>query len=1029
MSKFCMKIDKIFKNQKIEDFKLIQALEIEGKEKNNNKTSPLFNYFFTNFINYKLRIKGIYQDNIFLFDTKDYENNCLYSKNIIDIKYRGKNIKRNKTLDFIYNIYFDLIKKKWEKNDYIFLGKKFDFNNLKDLYKKYKPKANKINLNNEKVIFFETNKESKFYDPEFNRFCFIETYYNKDEKNYIEILNEVLEYKSLRSLHKKFQIFDKKLDCTYVKKNKLGNSYFLEALSVLSNYSDLIYQLFPNETMPDFDGIFTVCLFVNGEWKKVYIDDYFFFIKGTDTFAFCNPINDCIYSCILEKAYAKVMGSYVDIYRGCPEKAFQALTGFPSIILDKFDKNNKIKDITFNKEFINYCLDKLKEGSLLSCSSYRHLYSLLNIYKDKNDNDIFLTLRNPWRLTNENIILVKDNNFKKKKPKYDLKNEKINISHNIENETNNNDKSKNEILKNNNEIIEEKKNGIFTEKFEEFKSNYDKLIVCESLFNSTIYSYKIELNKLNKSSSFIFFKIEVNEDIKIGVDLYQNQKLNECNIFYKRSDLYSNYSLKNEFNEFKKENYEYFYSIQKGIHFIKIDISKYYCNESLLTVTLIVKGKNYKIFYLKDNENNPNLNKDETILSYNNYIYEERIGKIFEKYQEIIDFIQVYHKVELSPSGKGYYVETIISSKIITIIFITKKDLNQYVGSMNLDDKNIVIVGKHHKNGEIYDLGAYKDLNKNKIFEAFFKENHVIKMNPINEGDNIEVIFHNLLNNKIFSTNAEISVSFYMDRHELLILFLNKFECNICQQIYYYTFSFVCKRCQFYLCYKCYICYHNIIYDKIKEIHIGFAKIGPPVQGFTDFALFIPRIFLPSNPITHKVALAASLYIKTTSLKEIVVEFGEYNNEEMLDKNNKRYKTYYWKSEKNGLRFAEMNYDDYKYKKLDYDGYSDRIFKLYPGIDISLFDALKACDAKDWTSDSYDIFDKNSKDFVAYFLKVTKAYRREGEEHRGSHNLSSAFIPKCILEVIEENEDDGIHTVEKIPLVGPVIEIIRGIIK
>ena len=106
-----------------------------------------------------------------------------------------------------------------------------------------------------------------------------------------------------------------------------------------------------------------------------------------------------------------------------------------------------------------------------------------------------------------------------------------------------------------------------------------------------------------------------------------------------------------------------------------------------------------------------------------------------------------------------------------------------------------------------------------------------------------------------------------MDRHELLIIFLNNFECNICQQIYYYTFSFVCKQCKFYLCYKCYICYNNIIYDKIKEIHIGFAKIDPPVQGFTDFALFIPRIFLLSNPITHKVALAASLYIKTTTSK------------------------------------------------------------------------------------------------------------------------------------------------------------------
>lgn len=57
--------------------------------------------------------------------------------------------------------------------------------------------------------------------------------------------------------------------------------------------------------------------------------------------------------------------------------------------------------------------------------------------------------------------------------------------------------------------------------------------------------------------------------------------------------------------------------------------------------------------------------------------------------------------------------------------------------------------------------------------------------------------------------------------------------------------------------------YNRIIFDEITEVHIAFAKIGPPIQGFIDFALFIPRIFLPSNPITHKSFLIASIYLKT----------------------------------------------------------------------------------------------------------------------------------------------------------------------
>ena len=80
-----------------------------------------------------------------------------------------------------------------------------------------------------------------------------------------------------------------------------------------------------------------------------------------------------------------------------------------------------------------------------------------------------------------------------------------------------------------------------------------------------------------------------------------------------------------------------------------------------------------------------------------------------------------------------------------------------------------------------------------------------------------------------------------------------------------------------------------IIFDEIIEVHIGFAKIGPPIQGFTDFALFIPRIILPSNPLTHKNFLIASIYLKTKNNHEIVLEYGEFKNEDMKDINNKSY--------------------------------------------------------------------------------------------------------------------------------------------
>ena len=121
-----------------------------------------------------------------------------------------------------------------------------------------------------------------------------------------------------------------------------------------------------------------------------------------------------------------------------------------------------------------------------------------------------------------------------------------------------------------------------------------------------------------------------------------------------------------------------------------------------------------------------------------------------------------------------------------------------------------------------------------------------------------------------------------------------------------------------------------------------------------------------------------------------------------------------------------MDYYNYKHYKLDYDSYSERLFKLYPSIKINLYEALKMCDKNNWNSDSYNSIINNSRDFVAEFIRATKSVRKEGEEYRGYHNYSSSIFPKVILD-IEENEKEGWDTVGKIPFIGPFIEMFHAI--
>ena len=227
-----------------------------------------------------------------------------------------------------------------------------------------------------------------------------------------------------------------------------------------------------------------------------------------------------------------------------------------------------------------------------------------------------------------------------------------------------------------------------------------------------------------------------------------------------------------------------------------------------------------------------------------------------------------------------------------------------------------------------------------------------------------------------------------------------------------------------------------ILDDEIVKMYLGFEKIGLPIHGFTDIAFFLPRIFLPSRTpiISGKRWLHASLLLETKNDYSIVVEYGAYDGDDIVTKDNNNnytaHKTYYWFEQSHGLRYAELNYYDYKYDKLAYDSYSERIFPLECGRRRTLRQVLRECNSqKKWTCANYDLACQNCQDFIAKFLDVIDGYRKEKTAYRGLHNLSSTKIPVVILNILEKNEDDAMNTVEKVPIVGPIIGAFYGIFR
>ena len=80
----------------------------------------------------------------------------------------------------------------------------------------------------------------------------------------------------------------------------------------------MLERLFVNKYYNE-EGIYRVKLCKNGEWHSVTIDDYFpCYIDGGPVFANCK--NNDIWLLILQKAYAKLHGSYLSLRGGfCSE--------------------------------------------------------------------------------------------------------------------------------------------------------------------------------------------------------------------------------------------------------------------------------------------------------------------------------------------------------------------------------------------------------------------------------------------------------------------------------------------------------------------------------------------------------------------------------------------------------------------------------------------------------------------------------------------------------------------------------------
>jgi len=195
-----------------------------------------------------------------------------------------------------------------------------------------------------------------------------------------------------------------------IQQGELGDCYLLSALSALAELPRAVEALFPADKQCPEEGIYVVRLCICGHWREVMVDDRLPCFPPEDggKHVFSRSRGGELWVLLIEKAWAKVHGSYQAIISGLAGEALTNLTGAPCDYLHSTNPKffQKIYDATTEDSahaskgwyvvalLPNEALEALEEVGLVA----GHSYAVLDARQLQlgGATTQLLQLRNPW---------------------------------------------------------------------------------------------------------------------------------------------------------------------------------------------------------------------------------------------------------------------------------------------------------------------------------------------------------------------------------------------------------------------------------------------------------------------------------------------------------------------------------------------------------------------------------------------------------------------------------------------------------
>ena len=277
-----------------------------------------------------------------------------------------------------------------------------------------------------------------------------------------------------------------------IKQGALGNCYFLASIAAIAEFKERIESIIVEDERNE-NGCYGIKLHIQGVPTIITIDDQLPCYKSNrhQAFTHCKGSDNEIWVSLIEKAWAKLNGSYAMTIAGLPSEGLSCMTYAPTVtyIHQKY-KNEQIWEILKESDDLDHIIctctkgiDGLDKVGLVP----GHAYTIISVFEI---NSLKLVkIRNPWGQFEWNGDYGDNSNLwtpdLKKKVKY-----------------------------------EKTDDGIFYMKLEDFLKYFPYSFICKFEHNFK-YRYKKFVQTGDGGESIVACKLYVPKTTKIMINLHQ----------------------------------------------------------------------------------------------------------------------------------------------------------------------------------------------------------------------------------------------------------------------------------------------------------------------------------------------------------------------------------------------------------------------------------------------------------------------------------------------------------------------------